>query len=762
MMTTSGNLRRFSLLLTAGLLAVALLLGGARARSELSGDTVGRIRDADRFFDSLMVATRALSSSEPVRARAALALGYLERLRLGLGSPFRLADFALNDVRLDQTTRERVAWEILARLRRGDAYVVDSRVADGFGPFANGKVEGAQHVALIERAVASASDPRAGELAVRIAYALAAGERTIADRGDLVAIQVAALMRDRLLAQRDLRQLLSDARSRHTDPLMEVTRRRAERELAVEQPAGQPLPEALQVEAMQTAPRLLASIRGLSVQPSPDPEREEGISTRDVTLLGVGVATRLSELGARTPASAAVAVTLRSHRGLLLAGQTSNAMRHARERFVNRSINEETLAGEYGRLLATADTARHDEAMAMLAAATALRSMAQETPWFPGQLSVTASDLRAEFGLTAVRFDDDVPEAWRPYYLRMIASSLTDMQRVLGGLSFDGLSVSVAMGGLPDSVLALHDPRTRTIRMSAFSSAGTIAHELAHDMDWQAARKLYASGGYSTDRAMRERRGPLAASMRDLTSMRLPARRGVEPGPERPAEVFARNVDWLVAIALASEGRSNGFLTSVQDAELTGYTTVSPATMLSGAARPLVNAVQEMTYLSEPVRERFLAEWADARTIDPFLLVRHVLRVPLARARLAPMQRFFGDDDALFATGEAALCSPVSRGDSDVPELRWRQAMLDLALDARARGIARLRARYFADESRPSWARSVIGIPPSSPQEGERVIRRIRNALAMQLDADPAGDQLRFEMPSIFRPNASSCVASDR
>ena len=132
----------------------------------------------------------------------------------------------------------------------------------------------------------------------------------------------------------------------------------------------------------------------------------------------------------------------------------------------------------------------------MLAAATALRAMAQEEPWFAGLPAPSVADLRAEFGLAGVAFDRDVRRDWQPYYLRMIGTSLRDMQRVLGGLSVAGLRIAVAATGLPDTILALHDPSTRTIRMSVFSSSGTLAHELAHDLDWQAARSLYAGSGY--------------------------------------------------------------------------------------------------------------------------------------------------------------------------------------------------------------------------------------------------------------------------
>jgi hypothetical protein len=332
------------------------------------------------------------------------------------------------------------------------------------------------------------------------------------------------------------------------------------------------------------------------------------------------------------------------------------------------------------------------------------------------------------------------------------------MRRVLGGLSLDGLRVHIGAGGLPDTVLALHDPKTRTIRLSIYSSAGTLAHELAHDLDWQAARRLYASGGYSSDRAVREQRGSLAASMRDLTSARMVTRRGVLQAAERPAEVFARDVDWLVAVSLAREGRSNGYLSAVQDAALTGYTTVSPVAMIFGAARPLVDAVQEMTYLAEPVREGFLERWGDARAIDPYLIVRRVLEAPLARRRLSGPQRLFLDAEPKLSTGQAHLCS--ASGPPWAPELRLRQELLDLTLDVRARGVARMRARYYPDATRPGWARSILGNAPWAPDEGEAMVRRIRASLAAQIESNAPGDQTLMPTPSIFWTSEPSCSTS--
>lgn len=745
-MVILGNHRRLSLLVTATLLAVVSAYGWLRTGSDLSGDAAAHMRRASAYYDSVIVLERAAAEHAQPDTSTTVALGYLERLRLGFGSPFRLVDYALSDPRLDDSTRSRVAWALLARLRRGDAYVIDSAVASAFGS----QGRGAAQLALIQRTIERADDPRAAELSVRLAFALAASEQTIAEQGDLVATQVAALVRDRVLARADLRDLLHDADVRHLDPLAELVRRRRARVFAVEEPPAAPLDETMQSEALAAVPKLLDSIRAVRAP-------EVASAASESPLLGVAGAKRLAAIGAGQPPEPPVAVTVRTHRSLIMGGDAPPETRHLRAQFVSSGTNAETLAAEYDLLVASGDSVRPSGALAVLGAATSLRAMAQEEPWFPGAPAPSAADLRAEFGLAGVSFDRDVRAEWQPYYLRMIGTSLRDVQRVLSGYSVAGLRIMVSVGGLPDTILALHDPATRTIRMSIYSSSGTLAHELAHDLDWQAARSLYAGSGYSTDRAVREQRGPLAASMRDLAAARV-VRRG-QPAEERPAEVFARSVDWLVAVSLAREGRSDGYLTAVQDAALTGYTTVSPVSMIFGAARPLVDAVEEMTYLPESVREDFLSRWADARVVDPYLLVRHVLSMPLQRRRVVLGPTPFDDDPLSLTTKSTSTC--VGRDDL-APELQARQDLLDLAVDSRALGLARMRARWFAADSRPAWASSVLGAAPWSPLPGELALRRIRAFLVSQLDAVRAGDQLRFGVPSIFLPSTSSCSFSER
>ena len=62
-----------------------------------------------------------------------------------------------------------------------------------------------------------------------------------------------------------------------------------------------------------------------------------------------------------------------------------------------------------------------------------------------------------------------------------------DLRRVVPTARFDGLRVRVEMS--PSTApLAVHDPATRTLHLPATTAAGVLAHELAHDLDWQAAR----------------------------------------------------------------------------------------------------------------------------------------------------------------------------------------------------------------------------------------------------------------------------------
>src|SRR5215470_11653867 len=255
-------IRRYSLLVTAVALALAVLFGAVTDRPVVSANAAASLTRAASYFDSTIVLARNARPRGLRGDQLAIGLGYLERLRLGLGSPFRLADEAMRDPRLDPAMASRAAWGVLARLRRGDAYVIDPAVLDwADAPTAVGRTTtGEQHVALIENAVRTASDPRAGELSVRLAYMISAAKGVVAQQSVAVAAQVAALARDRELAARDLRDLLADANEERADVLSLLTSRREMHTFRVEQPPLTPLEASLQTEAMRAVPALVRAL----------------------------------------------------------------------------------------------------------------------------------------------------------------------------------------------------------------------------------------------------------------------------------------------------------------------------------------------------------------------------------------------------------------------------------------------------------------------------------------------------------------------
>ena len=182
----------------------------------------------------------------------------------------------------------------------------------------------------------------------------------------------------------------------------------------------------------------------------------------------------------------------------------------------------------------------------------------------------------------------------------MLQTALRDMQRVFPALSFAGLHVQFGNQTLPDSALAMHDPRTRTIQLSIATSGGTIAHELSHDLDWQAARRMFANGrGYSTDRAMRE---TVAARSRIGARARRGARdsrpgsgwRAERPGAQRPTGRVVRARRGLVrrvgaraarAVERFSHGRPGSDAAGLRGGRAGGVGTAGAESLLVGARR---------------------------------------------------------------------------------------------------------------------------------------------------------------------------------
>jgi hypothetical protein len=735
--------RRVSVLITAMLLAVALVAGSLSNRQTVSADAVRELGRAAAYFDSTIVLARWSQPKGPRGDQLAIELGYLERLRVGVGDPFRLADEALADPRLSATTRQRVAWALLERLRRGEAYVVNPDVLDGIGPWSNDGIGaiGASHLDLIERTIANASDPRAGELAVRLAYMLAAAKGSVSPHAAQTTTDVAALIRDRVLALEDVRDLLADANDEKTDVLEDLTARRASRSFGVEQPGLAPLPSDLQVEAMRAVPALVRAIDTLDRWIGDDEARARERTRATSPVIGPYFAERLVKLAAERPPTAQVVVTLGGYAETL-----------------DDASNEESLIAANARAMFERDSTARTTATATLSSAVAVRTLAQAAPWFQGMPGPTAADVITEFGLSGVTFARSVPSAWRPYYLRELQDGLRDMQRVFPIQSFAGLGIRFGTDALRDSALALHDPRTRTLQLSIATSGGTLAHELSHDIDWQASRRMFASGGgYNSDRVVREQTGALASSLKSLGEAR-PFRSfngaGSAPPSDRPAELFARGTDWFVASVLAQQGRMNGFLSAIGDGSIAGYAAGAPTAVGAAATTSLLSAIEAMTYVPDSVRASFEATWADPESIDPTLLVRRVLDARLSRGvGSAPPREL----EALLAGTDPQLCM-----DDRSPEARARKDLVIEAVDARARALALRRARLRAWGARAPWAGSLLGLAPWSPELGERVVDGYRNAIVASLANALPGQGVFPLTPPSFRSNAASCSIRPR
>jgi hypothetical protein len=552
-----------------------------------------------------------------------IAAGYLERLRLGLGSPFRLTEYALQDPRLERAERDRVAWALLAATVDGSGFRVDPRA---LAPTGDGDAS-IRHLELVEGAIMGSPDPDAGVLAVRLAYAMAEAEQSVAPRLPSRVAQAAALIRDRAVSKEDARRLLRAA-GRDRDPLSLLVVWRVERRFRVEAPAVLAVGSTAERDAIVLAPRLLDGIRSIGDRPRVGPVIR-ATEARHQSLLSPIAAERLA---AETelydyPPQTPIVVALGTFRG---GGSTAAAL--ARDQFFTNATNEERLAAEYA-ILQHAGAVDAGSRLGVMAAAVSLRAYAQERPWFPGFEGPARRDLEDRFGIAAIEFPDAVPPHWRPYYRRMLESSLSDLRRVLPSLEVKGLRIRVQPRDGSPGTLAVHDPRTRTMYLPAATGAGTIAHEIAHDLDWQTALRRYnVRGDYATDRAVREADSRLARVMLGLTAASITPSAVGQPHDAhatRPAEVFARSLDWFAAVALAQEGRINGYLSSVQDDLLTGYGTVNPPDVTGAAGQALIAILDEVAPVYPETRRWFLQSYGQLRSPTAFDLARRILEAPL-------------------------------------------------------------------------------------------------------------------------------------
>ena len=92
-----------------------------------------------------------------------------------------------------------------------------------------------------------------------------------------------------------------------------------------------------------------------------------------------------------------------------------------------------------------------------------------------------------------------------------------------------------------------------------------------------------------------------------------------------------------------------------------------------------------------------------------------------------------------------------------------RANLLMLAVDARARGIARRRAHYRPSMlGKSEWANSVLALPPWSRDDGERVIESLRTSIVNELTTALPDQGVLPVVPAIFRSSDASCSSIAR
>ena len=703
-------------------LALALALGvlggvyGAHQRGE---------RNRARL-DSATEQLEFLTDGEPAddTRRAAIAWGYAERMRLGLESPFRLVDAAAHDARLPEAERRTVSWALLARIVEGQSHYVDPAVFDHVGPSRGGIAPaGERHLAVIDGAIGAADNPRAAELAIRIAYTLAATERLVDASAPLLAAEAAALAADREIARREAIALIRGTSGR--DPIESLRRRREQRAFYVERPVLLALDDDVAHAAIALIPPLVESIR--SLLPGNPPPADTAPDEQAQRYAG-----ELAAAGAAMPPSSALAVTVQRY--VPLVQGRANGVDAAQ---LKRSHNPEMLVSA----VSVADTGRRTRRIVgrlLMAAAVAQRSSAQDNVALPTDSAVAPATVAIATGVAAISFDGDVPVAWRSHLLRSFADGVRDLRRVLPTLSLALVQVRFRMTAPADSALAMHDPRTRTLHLPAVTGGGTLLHEIAHELDRQSAQQE-GLPGYRSDLAVRTgvtSRQPstarVAASLRALTEdvTNLPR---LSKSTERPAEIFATQVDWFVAQALAREGRSNGFLSGVQDELLTGHVVHPDRLRSSGRSRSLLGALEGMTTVSSRARAE------QHPTVET--LLRWSLSGPIDRRAAGDIVR---------APGLSWMGSLATDGNCLVDDAH--AALVKLAAESRARGWLRQRARWIAEEERPPWARAMLGQAPWDVTSADSRIAELRDHVLLQLASDvdlPAG------LPAYAAPTAA-------
>jgi hypothetical protein len=297
-------------------------------------------------FAASLEKVAATAPAESISVADAVALSYLQRLQLGLSSPFRLIDFALADRMLPDTSRHLLAYALLQRTLDSDAYhpPVDALTLAGSTLSELPESLAVRHVALIDSVVAAASDPRGGELTIREAYRIAAAAGSVGRRAPWLGTQAAALARDRALARSDVLTLLGTARRNHMDPLGLIPVWRLERRFAVERPVMEVLRPDVERRALvhvnavvQQLDSLAAAERRFMPDSVTVPHSEKRVLSSDVARRLAWVAS-VRAAPPQAPVTVAVTSTVRPTRA-----SADDVARDVLARFAEHAVNEDTL-----------------------------------------------------------------------------------------------------------------------------------------------------------------------------------------------------------------------------------------------------------------------------------------------------------------------------------------------------------------------------------------------------------------------------------
>ncbi|HEX7240514.1 MAG TPA: hypothetical protein VF263_09625, partial [Longimicrobiaceae bacterium] len=543
----------------------------------------------------------------------------------------------------------------------------------------------------------------------------------------VLAASAAALLRDRELARRDALRLLAHAGETGRHPFRLVAAWRTARRMEVEAPPAAPRSGDIETAAAEMAGPLLDEVRTLVADlRAGDPVLQPGLSP--------AVARRLGALAlGRNPApDAPVRITLDRYGPELLREAERAGRRDGMERFLRDARTEESFAAGYALLAAAAGPDRPLLARVALEVAVALRPFAQERVWPPGLPAPTAAELTRRFGIAAVEFGPEVPHAWHPFHRHALADALADLQQVLPGLDLRGARFRFGRTGKEGSAVAIHDPHGRVVVLPPETGAGAIAHEVAHDLDWQAALRRYGRrAAYATDLAVRHGHADrFAAAARGLPESPVPNLRADTTAQRRyarrPGETFARSVDGYVVTMLAQRGRSNGFLSSAQDEVLAGY----GFSLLHDARGETAEALLPLLDVVSPVpvstREEYLRLRGRGRlpTLHDLVapLVERESRHPLPRAgavrppsmaevaehgtavrrEVAEAAR---ERDAVLRAWAKARCAHPLRAHGAASDTVARR-LVAAAADARVRGIVLRHARALGFAGVPDWLRA--------------------------------------------------------